>query len=279
MTESRNIIPMSESRKPARKSDRKRVAQIENTEAEAYDRGSFKVNRFEPLTTKQDSLYKSIKLNQMVLAIGPAGTAKSFTAAAAAISLLNAGKIDGIILTRNPVPTGFTTGLKPGTTEEKMAPWLAPILDNLKKACTSPDGNSGFFNYLIKTKKIQFHELETMKGMNFENKFVILEEAQEASLEQLKNISTRCTGDSWLYIDGDVAQGNSRLKNGQDFETFIKAIRSMNRKLESGTVTMSEQDSDDWGAIRIPVIEFDKNDCVRGGHCRWMLEMFENEGL
>lgn len=262
-----------------RKSDRKQQRNQENEEFERFDKGHFNFSRFEALTPRQDSLFKAIKANPMVVATGPAGTAKSYTAAAAAISLLNSGQIDAIILTRNPIPTGYTTGLKPGTTEEKMAPWLAPILDNLKKACTSPEGNSGFFNYLIKNKKIQFHELETMKGMNFENKFVILEEAQEASLEQLKNISTRCTDGSWLYIDGDVAQGNSRLKNGQDFATFISAIRSMNKKLEVGTVTMSEQDSDDWGGIRVPVIEFDKNDCVRGGHCRWMLEMFESEGL
>ena len=262
-----------------RKSDRKQQRQLENNESERFDKGHFNFNRFEPLTPRQDSLYKAIKMNPMVVAIGPAGTAKSYTAAAAAISLLNSGQIDAIILTRNPVPTGYTTGLKPGTTEEKMAPWLAPILDNLKKACTSPEGNTGFFAYLVKNKKIQFHELETMKGMNFENKFVILEEAQEASLEQLKNISTRCTDGSWLYIDGDVAQGNSRLKNGQDFATFISAIRSMNNKLEASTVTMSEADAEDWGGIRVPVIEFDKNDCVRGGHCRWMLEMFENEGL
>ncbi|MGL4353128.1 MAG: PhoH family protein [Aeromonas popoffii] len=262
-----------------RKSDRKQQRQLENNEFERFDKGHFNFNRFEPLTPRQDSLFKAIKMNPMVVAIGPAGTAKSYTAAAAAISLLNSGQVDGIILTRNPVPTGYTTGLKPGTTEEKMAPWLAPILDNLRQACTSPDGNSGFFTYLLKNKKIEFQELETMKGANFKNKFVILEEGQEASLEQLKNISTRCVDGSWLYIDGDVAQGNSRLKNGQDFATFITSIRSMNKKLDAGTVTMSEEDAEDWGSMRVPVIEFDKNDCVRGGHCRWMLEMFETEGL
>lgn len=262
-----------------RKSDRRQAQQQENAEFESYDRGQFRINPFVPITSKQADLYESILNNPMCVAIGPAGTAKSYTAAAAAIRLLTKNLVDAIVITRNPVPTGFTTGFKPGTMEEKMLPWMAPILGNLRKVCEGPTGKDGFFNYLMKNKKIQMVELETLKGMNFDNKIVILEEAQETTMEQLKNLSTRMGENAYLYMDGDIAQGNERLKGSRDFDRFVKGLKSMNNKLDAGTISLSESDSEDWGVIRVPVVEFDKNDCVRSGQCRWMLEMFEVEEL
>lgn len=265
--------------KQLRKAERVARQRDENQEFESYDRGQFKIIPFQPLTPKQDYLFRSILSSPMSISVGPAGTAKSYTAAAAAIHLLTKGAIEAIVITRNPVPTGFTTGFKPGTSEEKMLPWMAPTLGNLRKVCEGPTGSDGFFNYLLKNKKIQMVELETLKGMNFDNKMVILEEAQETTMEQLKNLSTRMGEGAYLYMDGDIAQGNERLKGSRDFDRFVKGIKSMNTKLDADTISMSEGDSEDWGQIRIPVIEFDKNDCVRSGQCRWMLEMFEVEGL
>lgn len=262
-----------------RKSDRRKAQEHQNAEFETFDRGQFRIAPFVPLNAKQDLLFKSILKNPFSMSIGPAGTAKSFTAASAAVYLLVKGEIDSIVITRNPVPTGYTTGFKPGTSEEKMLAWLTPILDNLRKACVGPTGNDGFFKYLLKNKKIEMVELESLKGINFDRKFIILEEGQEATMEQLKNFSTRIGQDSWGYIDGDIAQGNDRLKGSKDFHEFIKSIQMMNSKLDAGTISMSQKDIDEWGFLRIPVIEFDKNDSVRSGHCRWMLEMFEIAGL
>lgn len=265
--------------KQLRKAERVARQRDENQEFELYDRGQFKIIPFQPLTPKQDYLFRSILSSPMSISVGPAGTAKSYTAAAAAIHLLTKGVIEAIVITRNPVPTGFTTGFKPGTSEEKMLPWMAPILDNLRKVCESPSGSDGFFHYLLKNKKIQMVELETLKGMNFDNKMVILEEAQECTLEQIKNLSTRMGKDAYLYMDGDIAQGNDRLKGSKDFDSYVKGVKSMNNKLDAGTISMSDDDLEYWGYIRIPVVEFDKNDSVRSGQCRWMLEMFEVEGL
>lgn len=262
---------------PKHKKDRRNQQEERKNEFDRYSRGDFKVPKFTPLTHKQGILFKEIINNPLSIATGPAGTAKSYTGAAAAIHLLVKGEIDKIIVTRNPVPTGFTTGLKPGTSDEKLAPWVAPILDNLKQCCESEDGGYGFYNYLVGTGKIRAVEMESIKGTNIRNAFFLVEESQECSLEQLKNLVTRSCEGSFVFLDGDVAQGNKRIGGSKDFHTFVDSVKSMNDKLDRNQIALGC--SDDWADIRVPVVEFDKNDNVRSGISRWMLEMFEAEGL
>lgn len=250
----------------------------ENMEFDEYDRGKMQLIPFVPLTQTQSLLYKTIFRHNIIFAIGPAGTAKSFTAAAAAIRMIAKGDIDKIIITRNPVPTGYTTGFKPGTSQEKMTPWLSPILENLKACCESPNGKFGYFYYLLKNNKIEMMEPESVKGSNFKNTFVIIEESQEMTREQLKNLTTRRGEDSILYFDGDIAQGNERLKGSRDFEEFIKGIEKFNMRLDEGFVE-GVTEEDEWANIRVPVIKFEKKDCVRSGECRWFLEMFDDIGI
>ncbi len=129
----------------------------------------------------------------LVIAQGTAGTAKSFVEASAAIELLTDKKspVEQIIITRSPVPTGRSTGFKPGEADEKMAPWVAPIMDNILKATLSRKGGDGFFRYLKGAGKIKVLELESIKGTNIDNAVVIVEEGQELLMEELKNLVTR----------------------------------------------------------------------------------------
>jgi len=259
-----------------RKSDRKRQVQQVESEYQVFDKGQTKVIPFQPKTQKQQQLYNTILENQFIIAIGPAGTAKSYTAAAAAIHLYLTKQISQIIIARNPVPTGYTTGLKPGESNEKLLPWLSPILGNLKKCCESDTNKFGFFNYLMEKGIIKMQELEVIKGETFDDSFIIIEECQECDIEILKTISTRASDSCWVYLDGDVNQGNARLRGSKDFQRYLDGIKKMNELVYNGKF---EDVGEDWAEIIVPVIEMTKEDCVRGGLTRWMLEMFDNSEL
>lgn len=265
---------------PKHKKDRRLEREETQKRFDNFNSGEFKVPVFQPITPKQNKLFKTIINNPLTISIGPAGTAKSYTGAAAAINLLIRKEISQIIVTRNPVPTGYTTGLKPGDTDEKLAPWVSPIMDNLMACCESADGGFGLFRYLKMTGKIRAMELESIKGGNIKDAFFLVEECQECSMEQLKNIVTRsCTG-SYVYMDGDIAQGNKRLGGAKDFARFVEAVKSMNKHMdEHSEIYEDSTHSESWVGIRVPVIEFDKSDNVRSGVSRWMLEMFEVEEL
>ena len=215
----------------------------------------------------------------MVIAHGPAGTGKSYCLAYAAAKLLVEGKVDQIILTRNPLPTGSSLGFFAGSESEKMAIWLGPIFGTLKKILKTRNAATGvtsdtFFEYLIAQKKIIGIPMEVMKGYDFENSFVLVEESQECSDEQLKNLITRAGVGSVIALDGDIKQSNSKLNGG--FKKLIEAINKENDYTK--TVTDDSPDAS-WDGIHIPVIEFDKSEVVRSALVRKLVYMFERQGL
>ncbi|CAL9979508.1 PhoH-like phosphate starvation-inducible [Vibrio phage K469] len=258
-----------------RKGDRRRLQEAENDQFEKFDKGQFKFEPFIPKTDNQGELFDQCVIANMVVAVGPAGTGKSICEAAAAAKLIGSKAIDQIILTRNPLPTGRSTGFNPGTAEEKLLPWLAPIMSNLKKVMKTDKGNDGFFKYMMEKRAIKMLELESVKGSSFDDAFIIVEECQEMEMESLKNLSTRTGENTTIVLNGDMAQGNSKLRTG-DFERFVDSIKKNNanirRKIDNG------ERLEDWEQF-IPVIEFTKEDCCRSGLCRQMLEIFEEYDL
>ncbi|QZI90501.1 hypothetical protein MYOV003v1_p0177 [Vibrio phage 207E48.1] len=258
-----------------RKSDRKRLDNEKNAEFESYDKGQFKFEPFLPKNENQAELFYQGHTANMVIAIGPAGTGKSICEAAAAAKLIGDKQIDQIILTRNPLPTGRSTGFNPGTAEEKLLPWLSPIMSNLKKVMKTDKGNDGFFKYLMEKRAIRMLELESVKGSSFDDAFIIVEECQEMEMESLKNLSTRTGEGTTIVLNGDIAQGNSKLRTG-DFDRFVSAVRKNNAKIQEKAE--SGETLEPWEQY-IPVIEFTKDDCVRSGLCRQMLEIFEEYDL
>jgi phosphate starvation-inducible PhoH-like protein len=258
-----------------RKRDRRDRREEEASITEKYSKGEFEIHRFQPLNEKQDQLFKAILFNPCVISIGPAGVGKSITSAAAALKLLASGQIDKIYVTRNPVPTGYTTGLKPGDLNQKIAPWVSPILENLAECCASP----GLFTYFKNNDMIEAVELESIKGANIRRAAIIVEEAQECTIELLKTLSTRIVEGSHLIIDGDFKQGNKRLGGATDFVRYIDSVRNLNEQLDKEVDEEDDYEEESWKDIRVPVIEFFSEDCVRGGICRWMLEMFDREEI
>lgn len=258
-----------------RKSDRKRLQQQENAEFESYDKGQIKFEPFLPKTENQGELFDQCTIANMVIAVGPAGTGKSICEAAAAAKLVASKAVDQIILTRNPLPTGRSTGFNPGTAEEKLLPWLSPILSNLKKVMKTDKGNDGFFKYMMEKRAIKMLELESVKGSSFDDAFIIVEECQEMEMESLKNLSTRTGDNTTIVLNGDIAQSNSKLRTG-DFDRFVRSVESNNKKIHNKIE--NGEPLEDWEQI-IPVIKFTKEDCVRSGLCRQMLEIFEEYDL
>jgi phosphate starvation-inducible PhoH-like protein len=116
--------------------------------------------------------------------------------------------------------------------------------------------------------------------MDFNKSFVILEEAQECSLEQLKMISTRIGKRSTLYINGDIEQSNINIR-GNAFQLFIDAVMAENERVENkkyDVINTNDYYSDweEWEKLTIPIINFTDNDCQRSNICRKMLSILKN---
>lgn len=262
----------------------KKQHKVENLSREqewnSYNRGEIKFLPYEAMNDKQDLLYKACLSEDMVIAYGDAGTSKSYTIAAASLSLIADKNLpyEEILVLRSPVPCGPSTGLKPGTGEEKMAEWSAPAISNFRKAGQTENNNDGFIKYLIGTKKLRAEETAAIKGSSWDNTIVILEEAQECSLEQWKNIVTRIGENSKLFINGDFSQANNKVRDKAMFK-YITSIGYYNNYvmdlINKGLAV------DEWQTVT-PVIHFTKNDIVRSGICRLNIEIFEmieNNGI
>jgi len=140
----------------------------------------------------------------LVTISGLAGSGKTFIALMAAYSLVQAGYYDRIVFTRNVQPVGRDIGFLPGTAEEKMAPWIAPIMDNLRVGLK--DSNLSLFNTLMSQGVIEIAPLSYIRGRTFNDSILIMDEAQNATIHELKTVITRMGENSKIILLGDVDQ-------------------------------------------------------------------------
>ena len=152
-------------------------------------------------TENQREYIRSIIENDIVFCTGPSGTGKSFIAAGIAADHLLKDKIESIIVTRPLVCTGKDIGSLPGELGDKIKPYLQPMEENLKYFL----GRDKFGLY-YNTRRIRFEPLETMRGSTFHNAYMILDEAQNCTLEQIKMFITRMGESSKVMINGDTKQ-------------------------------------------------------------------------
>ena len=150
---------------------------------------------------RQSEYIKALKENDIVMAIGPAGTGKSFLAVSVAITLLMEKKVEKVILSRPAVEAGEKLGFLPGDMREKVDPYLRPLYDALYD----------LFGYEKIEKKIEAGEIEIaplafMRGRTLKNSFAILDEAQNATATQIKMFLTRIGENSKLVVNGDPTQ-------------------------------------------------------------------------
>ena len=160
-------------------------------------------------TENQKDYIRSIIDNHITFCTGPSGTGKSFIAAGIAAEHLQKDKIESIIVTRPLVCTGKDIGSLPGELNEKIKPYLQPMEENLKYFL----GRDKFGLY-FNTRRIRFEPLETMRGSTFHNAYMILDEAQNCTLEQIKRFITRMGENSKVIINGDTKQTDLFRDNG-----------------------------------------------------------------
>lgn len=160
----------------------------------------------QPLRAKTENqlrLIRAINTHDQVIAIGCAGTGKSYIPAAMAADLLSSGTIQKIIMTRPMISVGKSMGYLPGDLNEKVAPWMVPLMDPLVDRL-----GRGFVDYCLRTGKIEVVPFELIRGRTWKNAFVIVDEAQNCTFHQLKAVVTRIGEESKLVIDGDIAQAD-----------------------------------------------------------------------
>lgn len=139
----------------------------------------------------------------MTLVSGPAGTGKTFIACGIASRLFKEHKIEHIVLTRPLVTCGSGIGFLPGNVEEKVGPYMLPLLDAFGEFFSNSE-----LHRLLKEKQIEMIPMELMRGASFKNSFIICDEAQNCSLEQLRMFMTRLDLGSKMVVTGDGTQSD-----------------------------------------------------------------------
>jgi len=254
----------------SKKKDRKKQSKRNQEDAMFKKCREMDVN-FEPMNLKQSILWDALENSPMAIGVGSAGSGKSHIGINAAVESLLNGKVKKIVVTRNPIPTGQSMGFFPGDMDTKLGAWLAPVIASLVKLLGFP-----LYQHLKDKGKIVFMPMEVLKGMDFHRSFVIVEEAQECTMEQLKVLATRIGKGSTLFINGDIEQRNEKI-SGRAFEVFIQAIENENNYIHSQLEMGNEMP--EWEQIEIPVVRFEDDDCVRSKLCRKILHIFNTSNI
>lgn len=154
-----------------------------------------------PKTLGQKKYVDAIKRSSIVFGVGPAGTGKTYLAVALAVYALKNKEIDKIILTRPAVEAGEKLGFLPGDMNEKVDPYLRPLFDALQEMI----GQDAYLRH-IERGSIEIAPLAYMRGRTLSNSFIILDEAQNTTKEQMKMFLTRMGENSRIVVTGDVTQ-------------------------------------------------------------------------
>lgn len=173
-------------------------------------------------TVNQKRLIDEYYKNDLIFAVGPAGTGKTYTAIALAVRALKNREVKRLILTRPAVEAGERLGFLPGDLKEKLDPYLQPLYDALRDMI-HPKKLEGFMEEGI----IQIAPLAYMRGRTLEDAFVILDEAQNTSLSQLKMFLTRMGNNAKFIVTGDVTQIDLPNKKDSGLERGIEIVRNI----------------------------------------------------
>ena len=175
-----------------------------------------------PRSDGQKQLYEAVQKDDMVFAIGPAGTGKTFLAVAFAVAAYKSRRVKRIILSRPAVEAGESLGFLPGDLKEKIDPYLAPLYDALNELMLAVNLKS-----LLSKRTVEVIPLAYMRGRTLDNAFVILDEAQNCSAMQMKMFLTRLGPNSRAIITGDKTQMDISDKNDSGLlqaEQILKKI-------------------------------------------------------
>lgn len=208
--------------------------------------------KFSP-TTKNEAqrLYKqSCEDAVLTIGSGPAGVGKSFLSMAVAVEKLLSGEVSKVVLTRPIVEAGEQLGFLPGSFEEKVSPYLLPLLDALNDLVGPTMAKK-----LLDGGKIEFAPLAYMRGRTFSNCYVILDESQNSTIEQMKLFVTRIGEYSQFVVNGDPTQSDLRGVPENGLEWIVRKLRGTSKDIN--------------------VIEFSGHDVVRSDIVKTLLTLLD----
>ena len=187
----------------------------------------------------------------IVFGIGPAGTGKTLLAVQVAVKLFKEGKVDKIIVTRPAVSVDEELGFLPGTLEQKMAPWTRPIFDVLREYFDARQ-----IEGMIEEGIIEIAPLAYMRGRTFKNAFILADEMQNATPNQMKMLLTRLGEGSMMAVTGDLAQADRLKDNG--LIDFTKLLETSNTS-------------------RLDIVHFQQGDIERHEAVKEVLQVYGDE--
>lgn len=192
-------------------------------------------------TKNQQKMVEEIKKKDMLFAIGPAGSGKTYTAVALAVKYLKEKRVKRIILTRPAVEAGENLGFLPGGVKDKLDPYLQPLYDALRDMLTQNK-----LDYYIENHVIEIAPLAFMRGRTLENSFAILDEAQNATKNQLKMFLTRMGNWSKFIITGDATQVDLPNKQSSGLMPVVNLLKNIKGL---SVITLNDKD-----IIRNPLV-------------------------
>ncbi|HEP1819544.1 TPA: PhoH family protein [Streptococcus suis] len=236
------------------------ISMVKNDEIEKfvalYEEEIIKDNYGKPIRVKtlgQKLYVDSVKRHDIVFGIGPAGTGKTFLAVTLAVTALKRGQVKRIVLTRPAVEAGESLGFLPGDLKEKVDPYLRPVYDALYQILGKEQTTR-----LMEREIIEIAPLAYMRGRTLEDAFVILDEAQNTTIMQMKMFLTRLGFNSKMIVNGDISQID------------------LPRKVKSGLIDATEKLSK---IPQIDFVHFSAKDVVRHPVVAQIINAYEQEAL
>ena len=188
----------------------------------------------------------------IVFGVGPAGTGKTLLAVQVAVKLFKQGDIDKIIVTRPAVSVDEDLGFLPGTLEDKMAPWTRPIFDVLREYFTAKE-----IEGMIAEGIIEIAPLAYMRGRTFKKAYIIADEMQNSTANQMKMLLTRLGEGSKMAVTGDLAQAD--------------------RVQDNGLIDFTQQLNRNTSVSRLEAVSFGHNDIERHEAVKEILKVYGDE--
>ena len=220
--------------------DGARIHNVVFDKTPVIERDQSYVRKIRPRSENQRILMEAIETNPLTVALGPAGTGKTYLAISAAVEALDAGTVSRIVLSRPAVEAGENLGLLPGDMREKLDPYLRPLWDALNDRLGAKR-----LRQLLDDGTIEIAPVAFMRGRTLNNSFVLIDEAQNCTYGQLKMLLTRLGWHSTMVMTGDPDQ--------TDLLPELSGLGPIGRKLEGlddvAVVRLTDQD-----VVRHPLV-------------------------
>lgn len=210
------------------------------------ERRNYVPKELEPRTPNQAKLLKTLAYNDSVITIGPAGTGKTFLTTCYAARALSLHQYAGVVIARPLVGVGKTSGFLPGSLQRKLEPWSRPLIEALKQHL-----GPKFDEF---AEHIEIGSLEHIRGLTYDSTIMIMDEAQNSTIREMKAFLTRIGDESKVFICGDHSQSDLNEESGLDWA--IRAFRD-------GLVPSTE------------MVEFTHEDIVRSYLCKEWATAFD----